>query len=68
MKDPNIQLDFFYLRGVASKNGPKVKKKNGSGNHKNDTKAEITPVCQQLRPKFFRDKLERMEWLSKIWF
>ena len=44
---PNIQLVFFHLGDVAPKNGPKVKKVAG-----------ITRVCQELRPKFFHQKLD----------
>ena len=61
-----MQLGFFpsYGRGTQKRT---QSQKNGSGNHKNDTKAAITLVYQQLRPKFFRDKLDRMEGLPKKW-
>ena len=53
----SIQISnwFFSILGVwHPKTGPKSK--NGSRNHKNGTKAGITPVCQQLQLKFFCSK------------
>ena len=59
-------IDFFSISGVWHlKTGPKSKM--GVPKQKNDTKAGITPVWNEVRPKSFHQKLAFVEGFPKMW-
>ena len=57
---------FFFLTGRGTQKRPQSQK-SGSEYEKNDNKAEITQEWQELRARFFHQKLDLIEGLPKKW-